>query len=216
MFYIVYKTTNLINHKIYIGTHKTKDLNDDYLGSGVFLKKAIKKYGKNNFKKEIIAVFDNAEDMMKEERKIVNKNFILRKDTYNYELGGKGGKIWTDDLRQKMSESKKGHIPWNKGLKTGNFMTEEEKQKRSQKMSGKNNHMFGINVSSIIDEEKDKERRRKISESNKKPKTKTDGYKKYASNRFWIVDIEGNLCHACSENDERLVSGKFKRGRKWK
>lgn len=45
--YYLYKTTNLINHKYYIGVHYSEDIdNDDYLGSGKHLKSAIKKYGK--------------------------------------------------------------------------------------------------------------------------------------------------------------------------
>jgi hypothetical protein len=54
MFYTVYKTTNLINGKIYVGLHITNNLEDDYLGSGSQLKSAVKKYGKENFKREII------------------------------------------------------------------------------------------------------------------------------------------------------------------
>jgi hypothetical protein len=49
---IIYKTTNLINNKIYIGKSNTN--NSDYLGSGKRLKLAIKKYGKENFKKEML------------------------------------------------------------------------------------------------------------------------------------------------------------------
>jgi len=49
----VYKTTNLINSKEYVG-QDSKD-RPSYLGSGTYLKKAVKKYGKKNFKKEIIA-----------------------------------------------------------------------------------------------------------------------------------------------------------------
>lgn len=54
MYHIVYLTTNLVNNKIYIGVHSTYDLNDDYLGSGFALKKAINKYGKEKFKREIL------------------------------------------------------------------------------------------------------------------------------------------------------------------
>jgi hypothetical protein len=89
-YYTIYKTTNLINNKIYIGLHTTDDINDGYLGSGVFLKKAIKKYGHQNFKKEILHVFDNKKDMINKEKEIVNEEFILRKDTYNMSKGGYG------------------------------------------------------------------------------------------------------------------------------
>jgi hypothetical protein len=89
-YYTIYKTTNLINNKIYIGLHTTNKLNDGYLGSGIFLKKAIKKYGYQNFKKEILYVFDNKKDMITKEKEIVNEEFILRKDTYNMSKGGYG------------------------------------------------------------------------------------------------------------------------------
>lgn len=59
---IIYKTTNLVNGKIYIG----QSINDDdhnYIGSGTYIKKAIKKYGKDNFKKEIIERCDSKENL---------------------------------------------------------------------------------------------------------------------------------------------------------
>lgn len=103
MKYIVYQTTNLINNKIYIGQHKTKDPEtfDQYLGCGIKvnmpssyenpcspLQYAVKKYGVKNFKRTTIAVFDTLEEALELEAKIVNYDFLKRKDTYNAQLGG--------------------------------------------------------------------------------------------------------------------------------
>jgi dissimilatory sulfite reductase (desulfoviridin) alpha/beta subunit len=85
MYYTVYKTTNQVNGKFYIGTHKTVDLNDDYIGSGKYLKYAIEKHGIENFKKEILFVFDNPEEMFAKETEIVTEDFLAEENTYNIE-----------------------------------------------------------------------------------------------------------------------------------
>lgn len=106
MEYIVYQTTNLINSKIYIGVHKTKDSSvfDGYIGCGVSINEpgmymnpktpfqyAVKKYGVKNFKRIVLRSFNNEDDAYKLEAELVNIDFIKRKDTYNIALGGNKG-----------------------------------------------------------------------------------------------------------------------------
>ena len=91
MFYTVYRTTNKINGKFYIGTHKTTDPDDNYLGSGKILKRAIEKHGVENFVKEVLHVFDNPEEMFAKEREIVTVDFLEESNTYNLKIGGEGG-----------------------------------------------------------------------------------------------------------------------------
>jgi hypothetical protein len=90
MYHTIYKTTNLLNGKIYIGKHSTSDLNDSYLGSGLHLTRAINTHGKENFRKEILFVFNTEEEAFKKELELVNETFVSRDDTYNLMLGGHG------------------------------------------------------------------------------------------------------------------------------
>lgn len=85
---LVYRTTNNINGKIYIGVHRTNNINDGYIGSGDRLKKAIKKYGKENFTREILHNFTTYKKAREKEGEIVNDEFIARDDTYNLIPGG--------------------------------------------------------------------------------------------------------------------------------
>jgi hypothetical protein len=90
MFYTIYKITNKKTGQIYIGQHVTNHLVDGYMGSGVRIINSIAKYGKDQFDKEILFIFDNFEDMDQKESELVNEEFIRRTDTYNVILGGTG------------------------------------------------------------------------------------------------------------------------------
>lgn len=87
----IYKITNLVNGKIYIGKHSTDKLGDSYMGSGRLLGKAKSKYGKDAFKKEIIA-FTNNEDSLNFLERFYIKKYKSRDLTVGYNLtdGGDG------------------------------------------------------------------------------------------------------------------------------
>ena len=86
--YYVYKITNKINGMIYIGFHGTDNFDDGYMGSGKYIKAAVHKYGPENFTKEALASFDTKEEAEAYEQKLVDKEFTLREDTYNINVGG--------------------------------------------------------------------------------------------------------------------------------
>lgn len=87
---IIYKTTNIINGKIYIG----KDVynHDTYLGSGIIIRRAIKKYGKENFKKEIIEKCNTIKELNEKEKYWIKFfNSTDKSIGYNIMEGGHGG-----------------------------------------------------------------------------------------------------------------------------
>ena len=73
---------------IYIGSHKSHKLNDDYYGSGKIIKREIKKIGKKNFTKIILGYYDTNEEMLIAEKNLVTREFVERSDTYNLIIAG--------------------------------------------------------------------------------------------------------------------------------
>jgi len=100
MFYTIYQVTHVPTGKNYVGKHQTTNLDDNYMGSGNLIRRAIKKYGLDQFEKKILHVFDNEEDMNSKEAELVTEEFCKRQDTYNICPGGKGGwgYVNTNDL----------------------------------------------------------------------------------------------------------------------
>jgi hypothetical protein len=107
----VYKTTNTLNDKFYIGVHSTDNLDDGYLGSGLYLKKAIERYSTKNFKREILEFFPTQEEAFKREAEIVTEEFISQESNYNLSVGGKGGynNISEDGLKR-ISKARKDSV----------------------------------------------------------------------------------------------------------
>jgi group I intron endonuclease len=156
MHYLIYKITNKLNNKIYVGKHRTPDRNDEYLGSGTLLGKAIMKYGKKNFSKEIIKECSSEEDMNFWEADIVNEEFVARLDTYNIMVGGQGGgknnwdrgreilrekkhsdPAWAEELREKIKNGIRLYHQSHLGIFTGKQHSVETIKKMSAAKKGK-------------------------------------------------------------------------------
>jgi hypothetical protein len=146
--FIIYKTTNKVNGKIYIGAHMTKNIEDDYLGSGKYLIRAINKYGVENFYKEIIAICETSKDMYDLEAKLVCSDFIKETSNYNMKIGGFGGWNYVNSLamtnehKEKIRKANLGktlnssHKEKIRKANLGRKASKETKEKMS--LSGKN------------------------------------------------------------------------------
>lgn len=106
MHHIVYLTTNNINGRIYVGKHSTKNLKDNYKGSGSELKDEFKEYGKSNFTTEILKLCKSSQEAFDLEKKLVTFDFINKRKTINRQTGGNGTTIKsiTQQLREMFND----------------------------------------------------------------------------------------------------------------
>ena len=138
----IYKTTNLINGRIYIGQH-SGSFNQDYIGSGFLIKKAILKHGKINFKLEIIAYASTREMLnsleikhIAEYRELCGKEFL-----YNLTDGGEGGDVFSnhpnkEEIRNKLRKSNLNKIGNSNGF-FGKHHTKEARVRISEAQKGR-------------------------------------------------------------------------------
>jgi group I intron endonuclease len=155
----VYITTNLINGKQYVGFHTTNNLNDGYVGSGKLIMYAVKKYGKENFSREILEHCSLDQWREKETYWINIKQTKKHEGGYNLSDGGEGvigmdpwnkGKrnCYSKETLEKWSEQRKGRkLSTDAKIKLSKFnagkkVSEETKRKMSVSHKGKNNPMF--------------------------------------------------------------------------
>ena len=164
----IYKTTNLINNKIYIGKHLSNSYDSKYYGSGVLLIKAIEKYGIDNFKNEIIDIAETEEELNKKEFEYINQyKSEYGRNCYNIASGGTGGntlqyasKEKYNNFIEKMSIINKNRCSSNEFKeKTSKRMkklyeneVEREKQRQKQYIFWKNNQEAHKRQSEIVTE----------------------------------------------------------------
>ena len=163
----IYITTNMVNGKKYIGQKKFGRKWEDYLGSGKYFKNALNKYGKDYFKREIIAIAYNKDKL--DELEI---GFIMEHDAtnsseyYNISRGGgsNAGIFVSQETRNKISSANKGKIVSEetrqklRDANIGKTRSEETKLKMSG-TGGVNHQCYG--------KEHSEETKRKISKANK-------------------------------------------------
>lgn len=119
MYYIVYRTTNLVNNKFYIGIHRQKNIEfDGYYGSGLLLIRAIEKYGIENFKRETLHECESWQECRMLEKEIVNEDLCKDEMCYNISVGGTGGNTtcgYTIEQKMIINEKRKNTILQNGG-----------------------------------------------------------------------------------------------------
>ena len=191
----IYKITNNLNNKIYIGL-KTLTVKESksYYGSGTAIKNAIKKYGKHNFTKTILEHNVADWDLLKEREQYWIEYYDSYNNGYNMTLGGDGtlGHIVSDETKEKLRKAFKGkkigpysderkaaikeglkNAPSRKGRK-GTPWSDETRKKISKALKGKPMHPNTRKalLKAITGKPRSEETKKKISEATKGPRGK--------------------------------------------
>ena len=160
-YHFLYKTINVLNNQFYLGIHSTSNLKDGYLGSGKRIRYSIDKYGRENFKLEILQFFENRESLLIKEREIVNSELLKNSNCLNLQRGGTSGFDYIKQLRLDNVEYdkkwksiqgnklKKAHADGK--IKYDTFTNKKHKEgtkkiigeKNSIKQKGENNSQYG-------------------------------------------------------------------------
>ena len=84
--------------------HTALSVDNDYLGSGKILKRSVRKYGKDNHKKEILIIVDSKEELIDAEKKFITEKEVADPLCMNLRLGGSGGGGWSSEQQRNNAE----------------------------------------------------------------------------------------------------------------
>ena len=117
MFGYIYITTNLVNRKKYIGQHEASRFEGNkYLGSGIMVTRAVKKYGESNFKVELLETCNSKQELDEAEISYIKKVDAANSDEfYNITYGGQGGDFFTDEMKDKLRKARLSQKSQTKG-----------------------------------------------------------------------------------------------------
>jgi group I intron endonuclease len=143
-YHIIYKTTCLLNGRYYIGMHSTDDLDDGYMGSGLFISSSVKKHGPENHRLEILESFPTRAELREREKILVTEELLRDPLCMNLALGGSASKgnvnyKHSPEARAKISAAQRGKPKprISKALK-GRKMSEEWRRKLSEAAKRRN------------------------------------------------------------------------------
>lgn len=147
---IIYKITNAANNKEYVG-QTTQNIEKRYKQHLVdkrnrHISNAIRKYGKENFTIELIATAKDQKELNDLEVLYVNKYNTIHPNGYNHRAGGNQNGICSEELRKKISNSKKGKPNLKK---RGEARSEEYRIKISKSLNGKEIKATNINTGEV-------------------------------------------------------------------
>lgn len=218
----VYKTVNKINGKIYIGVHSTDKLEDCYLGSGDAIKAAIKKYGKENFYREIIKIFNSRSEAFDYEKQLVDESFIKLNSNYNLDLGGTGCNIikikpFSEETIQRLREMNTGEKNHFYGKKHTDEARRKIKEARARqvfpKVSKETLEKRGKKISIVKKGFKHSdETRKKISEAHKGKKHSEETKNKMSRTRLGHATSDETR-KKLSEANKKLWTAEYKKAR---
>jgi len=144
---IIYKATNKIDGKCYIGqttgllkNRINRHVLDSKKKNNIYFHNAIIKYGSDNFKWCILEFCYSLEELNEKEQWYIKHYNSFGDNGYNMTTGGEKC-IFSDEVKKRLSEQRKGRVPWNKGKKTGE-LSDEHKEKLSLSTKGKEKPWF--------------------------------------------------------------------------
>ena len=192
----IYKITNLLNNNIYIG--QELQYHPDYFGSGLLIKRAIKKYGIKNFNKEIIETCESRTELDDKEIYWISHYNSIAPNGYNICKGGNGGDTFSNNprkeqIRQSMS---KRYIGKNNPM-YGRRHTQKAKKQISKNKKGQRKGIPTWNKGKKMPKEWREERSRKYSRSGN-PQAKTFILTDPNGNKHTVI---GSLDHFCKKHN---------------
>lgn len=189
-YHYIYKTTNLINGKYYIGMHSTSNLEDGYLGSGNRIRRSIKIYGNENFKCEILEMLPDRDSLKERERELVNEDILKDKMCMNLQPGGGGGFVNEEHKQKFLKAGTRALNRTKKSSETLRKRLKDPEYKKNYSLKVKNGHSeVNFNPSTFKGKKHKEESKKKIGESNS---IKQKGEKNSQFGTCWITDGKEN------------------------